>query len=95
MKIVGANNAAAVTSSGPTVLEAFWEENPLGKGGKVSQNDFSGSFRPITKKGGGLSPLPTHNFACSLLSSSPKQSLLPRTMGNHSSNMPTLVSQIQ
>ena len=58
-----------------TASEAFWEEPPPGKCGKVFHNHFSGSFWPNTKQGGGdIPPPPTHNFACSLLSSSPKQS---------------------
>jgi hypothetical protein len=55
-----------LTSSAPTVTvsEAFWRENSPGKGGKVYQNAFSGSYNPYpergiwpnTKKGGGVPP---------------------------------------
>jgi len=56
---------------GFTVSRAFWEVNPPGKGGKVSQNAFSDSYpcpergiRPNTNKGGGVPPLtisPAHS----------------------------------
>jgi hypothetical protein len=81
-EIVGASNAAAVTSSVLTVLEVFWGENPP-LANKKDQNALSDSYPypergilPNTKNkegGEGGSPPPTHNFACSLLSSSPKQ----------------------
>ena len=79
-EIVGANNAACCPSSVPTVSETFWGENPPGKGINISQNAFSdpypyleGAFGPTKKGGGGPSPPPTHNFACSLLFSPSKQ----------------------
>ena len=61
----------AVTSSVPTVLEAFWGENPLEKAVTFLRmpspiRTRKGAFDPTQKKGGGPSPP-------SLLSSSPKQ----------------------
>ncbi len=63
---VGASNAAAVTSSVPTVLEVFWGENPP-LANKKDQNAFSDSHPypergiwPNTKnkEGGGGPPRP-------------------------------------
>ncbi len=71
-KIVGASNAAAVTSSVPTVLEVFWGENPP-LANKKDQNAFSEShpypergIGPNTKikiRGGGP---PAHSQFCLL-----------------------------
>ena len=99
-EIVGANNAACCPSSVPTVSEAFWGENPPGKGGNVSRNAFSdpyhtwkGAFGPTRKKRvGGLSPPPTHNFACSLLSSPPKQDPIFNMKKHHFGYIPNDMS---
>jgi hypothetical protein len=58
-------------------LRAFWEKNHPEKGQKGSQNAFSDSY-PCQKKAFGPTQKregksPNHNFACSLLSSSPRQ----------------------
>jgi hypothetical protein len=56
--------SACCPSSVPTVSEAFWGENPHGKGGNVSQNAFSDPYplsipgSPTPKKGGVYPPRP-------------------------------------
>jgi hypothetical protein len=67
-EIVGANKLLAVTSSVPTVSEAFWGETQNAFS-DPSYNTRKGAFGPRRKKGG-ASPPPTLNFACSLLFSS-------------------------
>ena len=77
---MGANNAACCHLLCPHSFGSILGRKKPGKGGNISKNAFSDPYPypergiwPNKNKGGGPSPPPTQNFACSLLSSSPKQ----------------------